>query len=331
MIVTAAHRQCGQGQIHRETDQPCISQGPAGRQLQREAIVDIGHGPDEQHRDEPGYEFAGARHPPTSNGERSPHRRIITVWVRSLAMVVCGWLTVGAAIAVEIQVAVASSFSRTAGTLATEFEKLTGTQVTLIPGSTGKHFSQITNGAPFDIFLAADEQHPAQLEDHGHAVRGTRFTYATGTLVLWSPVDGFVDDQGRVLEGNEFRHLGMAHPDLAPFGLAARETLESLGLWKRLQSRLVRGENVGQAFQFIASGNAELGFVSLSQITRPHTPTIAGSYWQVPRSLYRPIEQQAVLLRDSKAARDFLKFLEGDKARRVIHQDGYQTPTREDL
>lgn len=246
--------------------------------------------------------------------------------IRGILITFGPWLAIGTAAADEIQIAVSSNFSQVAERLGSQFEMTSAHRVTPIPGSTGKHYAQIRNGAPFDIFLAADALHPQMLEDDGLAVRGSRYTYARGELVLWSPTAGLVDPQGKVLEDGEYRHLAMANPDLAPYGVAAREVLESLGLWMELQDRAVRGENVGQAFQFVASGNAELGFVALSQITKSSNQMRAGSYWRVPPKLYSPIEQQAILLRDTRAAREFLGYLESDKARAIIRQHGYQTP-----
>jgi molybdate transport system substrate-binding protein len=197
--------------------------------------------------------------------------------------------------------------------------------VTLIFGSTGKHYAQIRNGAPFDAFFAADRRRPELLEEEGVALPGTRFTYALGKIVLWSPERGVVDPEARVLERGEFRHLAIANPKLAPYGKAAEEVLQARGVWARLRGRLVRGENVGQAFQFVKSGNAELGFVAYSQLKRANQP-IEGSLWNVPRALYTPIEQQAVLLKDSVAARGFLSFVRSDEALTIIGDYGYQTP-----
>jgi len=251
------------------------------------------------------------------------------VLIRRLVLGAGLWFAVGDVAAEEIQIAVASNFSRVAEILASRFEETTGHRVVWIPGSTGKHDAQIRNGAPFDIFLAGDTLHPKMIEDSGLGVQGSRFTYALGGLVLWSPRENYVDGKGSVLETGDFRHLGMANPDLAPYGLAAREALASLGLWDELQDRTVRGENVGQAFQFVASGNAELGFVALSQIMEPGNRMRSGSYWLVPQEIYTPIEQQAVLLKDKPAARQFMEFIKGDKARIIIQQYGYKAPQDE--
>jgi len=237
-----------------------------------------------------------------------------------------GMLLAGAsAQADEIRVAVASNFHEAAKTLAKRFAASSGHRVVLVPGSTGKHYAQIRHGAPFDAFLAADGARPERLEREGLAHAGERFTYALGQLVLWSPREDYVDAAGAVLANADFRHLAIANPKLAPYGAAARQVLEERGLWQALQVRLVRGENVAQAYQFVASGNAALGFVALSQVERPGQPA-RGSWWKVPLSSYTPIEQQAVLLSDSAAARGFLTFLQSNEARTIIRAYGYGLP-----
>ncbi len=226
----------------------------------------------------------------------------------------------------ELKVAVASNFSVTMIRLARTFQEETGHSIILINGSTGKHYTQIKNGAPFDLFFAADRHHPKLLEEAGLGIAGTRFTYAAGRLVLWSPKDDYIDPEGKRLAIGDFRHLAMANPQLAPYGKAAREVLEKRGLWHILEGRLVRGENIGQTFQFVKSGSAELGFIALSQIKSPGTEKIEGSYWVVPRSFYEPILQEVLLLKDSPAGRDFLRFIKGEEARKMIQSFGYDTP-----
>lgn len=235
-------------------------------------------------------------------------------------------LLVSAALAAEtLTVAVASNFARPMAALVEVFEADSAHRVRLSIGSTGKLYAQIRNGAPFDAFFAADVQRPHRLEAEGAAVAGSRFTYAIGRLVLWSPDPDRVEAGGRVLGRDDFAHLAIANPRLAPYGLAARQTLEALGLWEALQPRLVRGENIGQAFHFVRSGHAELGLVAWSQL--PHdNGRIRGSHWLVPTSLYAPIEQQAVRLSDSDATRDFMRFMRSDRARTLIHGFGYTTP-----
>lgn len=230
------------------------------------------------------------------------------------------------ALADEIRVAVASNFADAITTIARRFEESTGHEVTLILGSTGKHYAQIHNGAPFDAFFAADARHTEMLEKGGLAVRGSRFTYAVGRLVLWSPLEGYVDADGEVLASGGYRYLAIANPELAPYGRAARQVLEARGLWPALQRRMVRGENIGQAFQFVTSGNAELGFLALSQLHRPGESPRPGSYWEVPQELYTPIEQQAVLLTDTVATRSFMEFIRANEARSLIRDFGYSTP-----
>lgn len=231
-----------------------------------------------------------------------------------------------AARADEIRVAVATNFAAPVQVIVTRFAETTGNRMVPVFGSTGKHYAQIKNGAPFAAFLAADARRPALLEKEGVAVAGSRFTYAVGRIILWSPREGYVDTEGRVLVDGDFRHLAIANPVLAPYGRAAQEVLQARGLWERLQGgRLVRGEDIGQTFQFVHSGNAELGFVAYSQVKRPGQ-TLPGSWWEVPQTLYRPIEQQAVLLQENSTARAFLAFIRGDEARTIIADYGYALP-----
>ena len=229
------------------------------------------------------------------------------------------------ALAGEIRVAVASNFSNAMVAIADQFETETGHTVKLSFGSTGKHYAQIVNGAPFDAFFAADVKRPELLEKEGLGMAGSRFTYAVGKLILWSPEPDLVDPHADILKQGTFRHLAIANPKLAPYGVAARQVLQSLELWQDMQGRLVRGENIGQAFQFVASGNAELGFVARSQLKYPGQEA-TGSAWEVPQSLYDPIEQQAVLLNDKQAARAFMSFVHSDSAIRIIRAHGYEIP-----
>ncbi|MGD8556780.1 MAG: molybdate ABC transporter substrate-binding protein [Chromatiales bacterium] len=225
----------------------------------------------------------------------------------------------------EIHIAVASNFSATMRLLAERFEAQSDHRVILLPGSTGKHFAQIVNGAPFDAFFAADVKRPERLEAEGRIIPGSRFSYAIGKLVLWSPDPELVDGDGAVLESGTFRRLAIANPRLAPYGRAAQQFLESRGIRESLRPKLVRGENIGQAFQFVASGNAELGLVALSQLMQSGREP-AGSRWQVPEKLHAPIEQQAVLLSDSAAAADFMRFAKSEPARAIIRDSGYGIP-----
>jgi molybdate transport system substrate-binding protein len=245
--------------------------------------------------------------------------------LRALVAVIVCLPGIGLSFADEINVAVASNFTDAIKAIAARFESTTGHKATLIFGSTGMHYAQIKNGAPFDAFFAADVERPELLEKEGVAIPETRFTYAVGKVVLWSPRTDYVDSEGKVLEKQEFRHLAIANPQLAPYGKAAQEVLSARGVWDSLQERIVRGENIEQTFQFVESGNAELGFVAYSQLKRPGQP-IAGSIWEIPRSLYSRIEQQAVLLQDREAARAFLSFAKNDEARTIIQGFGYDTP-----
>lgn len=225
----------------------------------------------------------------------------------------------------SIRVAVASNFKAAARALAARYELSTGTQVILLFGSTGKHVAQISNGAPVDVFLSADSARVARLESAGKTVPGTRFVYAIGKLVLWSSKPGLVDADGDILRSPEFRHIAIANPRLAPYGKAAMQVLESLELKDSLSGRMVRGENIEQAFQYVSSGNAELGFVANSQLAKSIWGS-QGSSWEVPQELYAPIEQEAVLINDTRAAREFLGDLRSDAARKIIRDYGYGTP-----
>jgi molybdate transport system substrate-binding protein len=238
--------------------------------------------------------------------------------------VLLGLVITASAAADEIRVAVASNFANAIKEIAWHFERQTAHEVTLVFGSTGKHYAQIKHGAPFDAFFAADAKRPRLLEEEGLGVPGSRFTYAVGKLILWSPKAHYVDPRGKVLEQGEYRHLALANPRLAPYGRAAQEVLQKNGQWLVLRDRMVRGENIGQTFQFVKSGNAELGFVAWSQIKRPGQPT-EGSWWEIPQALYSPIDQQAVLLQDNAAARAFLTFVRGQEALDIIGAYGYGT------
>lgn len=228
----------------------------------------------------------------------------------------------------QVHVAVAANFTAPMEKIAAEFARDTGHKALVSSGGTGKLYAQIKNGAPFEIFLSADEATPAKLEKEGLGVAGSRFPYAFGRLVLWSPTPGYVDPQGNILKQGKFRHLAIANPKLAPYGHAAQEALEKLGAWQSLQPRLVFGENIAQAHQFVSSGNAELGFVALSQI-RQDNAEHQGSFWLVPQSLHAPLRQDAILLARGKsktAAEQLLKYLKSDKATTIIKRYGYDLP-----
>jgi len=225
----------------------------------------------------------------------------------------------------EVQVAVAANFTAPMQKIAAEFEKDTGHKSQLAFGATGKFYAQIKNGAPFEILLAADDTTPEKLEKEGAAVAGSRFTYAIGKLVLWSSKAGFVDGKGEILKKGEFKHISIANPKLAPYGQAAIETLTALKLLDAIQPKFVQGESIAQTHQFVATGNAELGFVALSQVMKDGR-IAEGSGWIVPPELHQPIRQDAVLLEKGKgkpAAQALMKYLGSDKAKAVIQSFGY--------
>ena len=226
----------------------------------------------------------------------------------------------------EVQVAVAANFSAPMQKIAAQFEKDSGHQASLAFGATGKFYAQIANGAPFEVLLAADDETPVKLEKEGLGVAGSRFTYAVGKLVLWSANADLVDSAGAVLNTGSFKHLALANPKTAPYGAAAIEALTKLKVLAELQPRIVQGENISQAHQFVVSGNAELGFVALSQVYQDGKLS-GGSMWAVPAHLYAPIRQGAVLLAKGKgkpAAAALLAYLKGDKARAIIRSYGYE-------
>lgn len=235
---------------------------------------------------------------------------------------VCLGLPVQAA---EVNVAVAANFSAPMQAIAARFAEDSGHRAQLSFGSTGKFYTQIRSGAPFAVLLAADQRTPERLEREGLAVAGSRFTYATGTLVLWSRDPARVDAQGEVLHSGRFAHLAIADPRVAPYGVAALETLGALGLLESLQPRLVQGTSIAQAYQFVATGNAELGFVALSQVIRDGQIG-SGSAWIVPSALHAPLRQDAVLLapgRDDPAAVALMAYLRSAVAQEIIRAWGY--------
>jgi len=225
------------------------------------------------------------------------------------------------AVAEQIRLAVASNFTAVAKRLQLEFEAQSNHTLSLSFGSTGKHYAQIRNGAPFDIFLAADAERPERLEREGFALADNRFTYALGQLVLWSSsMRGLGTD---TLAQAKFRYVAIANPKLAPYGRAAMQAMENLRVWVQLQGQIVYAENVGQAFAFVYSGNAKLGFVAQSQLL---DKDLTGSFWKVPQTYYEPIEQQAILLSNKPAAAEFLLFLKNEKAKSIIANAGFQLP-----
>ena len=227
--------------------------------------------------------------------------------------------------AAEVSVAVASNFMAPMQKIAQAFEQDTGHKAVLSFGSTGSFYAQIKNGAPFQVLLAADTQTPLRLEKEGLGVAGSRFTYAVGQLVLWSRQPGLVDDKGAVLRSGHFARIALANPKLAPYGTAAVEVMGQMGVLKDIQPKLVQGENIAQTYQFIATGNAQLGFVALSQVMADGK-IAPGSGWPVPPGLHAPILQDAILLgkgRDNPAALALLNYLKSEKSRALIRSFGY--------
>lgn len=236
-----------------------------------------------------------------------------------------GWLLLisTTSTAADIRVAVASNFTHTLEALRTAFTQSTGHRIVVIPGSTGKLYAQIRNGAPFDVFLAADRKRPEILENESIAQPGSRFTYAIGRLALWQTATGASTTGPDLLSAGTFEHLAIANPRLAPYGRAAKETLEKLGRWQALQPRLVRGENAAQAYRYVRDGMAEVGFVAASHLQQESDVGV-GSFWLVPQDFHSPIEQQAVRLSDKPAAKQFMRWLRGEEATRIIRQQGYE-------
>ena len=225
----------------------------------------------------------------------------------------------------EVSVAVAANFTAPMQKIAAAFEQDTGHKAGLAFGSTGKFYAQFKNGAPFQVLLSADDETPARLEREGLGVSGTRFTYAIGKLVLWSRQPGLVDDKGDVLRTGKFERIALADPKLAPYGAAAVEVLNGLGLMSALAPKFVQGENIAQTYQFVATGNAELGFVAMSQVFAEGKLT-QGSAWMIPASRHAPIRQDAVVLspgKDNAAAAALMAYLRNDKARAIIRSFGY--------
>ncbi len=223
----------------------------------------------------------------------------------------------------DVKVAVAANFTDAATELATAFEAKTGNKVVMSFDPSGAFFSQIEQDAPFEVFLSADAERPGKLEADGFGIKGTRFVYAYGTLVLWSATPGFVDNKGDVLAKGKYEHLSIADPASAPYGVAAVETLKKMGLYDKVLPKIVKGTSIAQAYTFVNTGAAELGFIALSQVYKtPH-----GSMWSVPRDDYTPIDQQAILLKpgaDDPAAKAYLDFLKSPEAVKIIKSYGYE-------
>ncbi len=248
-----------------------------------------------------------------------PRRVTLRLCLAALAALVAS-----PALAAETHVAVAANFSEPAREIAARFEKATGHKAVLAVGSSGAFFTQITQGAPFEVFLSADAERPARAENEGYTVAGTRFTYAIGRLVLYSTTPGLIDGRGAVLRSGKFEKIAIADPRTAPYGVAAIEAMKKLGAYHALKAKIVTGSSIAQAYQFTSTGNAQLGFVALSQLIS----VSGGSRWLVPPRLHSPIDQQAVLLKtgeNNPAARAFIKFLKGRTALAIIRRYGYAT------
>lgn len=230
--------------------------------------------------------------------------------------------------AAEVRVAVAANFAQAMKEIAAGFEKVSGHRVSLTQGASGKFYAQISNGAPFDILLSADDETPAKLVKEGKAIAGSQFTYAIGRLALWSPDAKLVDQGGAVLKGTGFRFVAIANAKVAPYGRAAVQTMQKLGVLSQIEPRVVQGESIAQTYQFVSSGNAQLGFVALSQVW-DNGRLRSGSAWVVPEEMHEQLKQDAVLLdaaRDLPAARALLDYLKSDAAKKIIERYGYRTP-----
>lgn len=240
-------------------------------------------------------------------------------------MFVCIMMHVTPALADQALVAVAANFIPPFREIAIAFETATGHTIRVVAGSSGNFYSQIKNGAPFDVFLSADTERPKLLEEEGLGVKDSRATYAVGRLALWSLTPSLVKGAD-TLNSQHFKHLAIANPKTAPYGAAAMQTMQKLGVWDKLQPRIVTGENLGQTMGFIESGNAELGFVALSQVLDPKLKG-KGARWDVPTELHEPIKQDMILLtkgKDNPAARALMEFIGGPQAKAVIGRYGYE-------
>lgn len=250
--------------------------------------------------------------------------KLTKLWVAVALLLVAGMAQADA-----VSVAVAANFSGPMKRISAEFEKTSGHKVALSFGSTGKFYAQVKAGAPFEVLLAADDETPGKMEQEGMAVKDSHFTYAIGKLVLWSAKEAIVDGNGDILKRGSFEHLAVANPKLAPYGAAGVQTLQALSVYDAIAPKLVQGENIAQTYQFVATGNALLGFVALSQVIGEDGKAKSGSAWIVPEKYYTQIRQDAVLLEKGKnktAAVELLKFLKTSYAARVIESYGYGLP-----
>jgi molybdate transport system substrate-binding protein len=248
-----------------------------------------------------------------------------TCWLRFLGFL----LFYSAAIntqAAEISVAVAANFSSVLKDIAVEFQKDTGHQLAITPGATGKFYAQISNGAPFDVFLSADDETPRKLAQEGKAIAASQFTYAIGRLALWSPSPDLVDKSADILKTDKFKYIAIANAKVAPYGQAAVQTMQKLGVLTKIEPRIVQGESIAQTYQFVSTGNAQLGFVALSQILE-NGKIKAGSAWIVPEEMHEQLKQDAVVLQSCKhmsACQALMEYLKSEKAKKMMASYGYK-------
>lgn len=248
---------------------------------------------------------------------------MITRRLQIAGLALAALLTAGPALAAQTQVAVAANFTEPAKAIAAAFKAATGHTAVLSFGSSGQFYAQMAHGAPYEVFLSADADRPRKAEQDGLGVTGSRFTYAIGRLVLYSKTPGLVDGAGAVLSGGKFHKVSIADPTAAPYGVAAAQTMQKLGVYGALKPKIVMGSSITQAYQFVDTGAAELGFVALSQVI--NVP--GGSRWLVPAADHAPIDQQAILLyagQANPAARAFLAFLKSPAAVAIIKSYGYE-------
>ena len=248
--------------------------------------------------------------------------------MKRLSILLLSLLALATAHAGDVQVAVAANFTGPMQVIAPLFERDTGHKAVLSFGATGKFYAQIVNGAPFEVLLSADDETPTKLAKENQAVAASQFTYAIGTLVLWSADPKLVDAKGEILKKGGFKHLAIANPKTAPYGAAGMQVMDKLGVTETLKPLFVQGENISQTHQFISTGAAELGFIAFSQVIK-NGRIGSGSGWMVPRSMYSPIRQDAVILakgKDNPASAALLAYLKGPKATAVIKSFGYEMP-----
>ena len=248
----------------------------------------------------------------------------LSVWCDTRVCCVC--LMTANAQAAEIKVAVASNFANVLKEIAIEFQKDTGHQLAITPGATGKFYAQISNGAPFDVFLSADDETPRKLAQEGKAIAASQFTYAIGRLALWSPNPEMVDKNADILKTDKFKFIAIANAKVAPYGQAAVQTMQKLGVLTKIEPRVVQGESISQTYQFVSTGNAQLGFVALSQIFE-NGRIKTGSAWIVPEEMHEQLKQDAVILQSCKqtsVCQDLMDYLKSEKAKKMMASYGYK-------